>query len=158
MTVFTKLFVITTLGDSKNTNYRTGGLTTLGWPLIDISLVIIHLLETCGLRLSINVGRVTLVRTSSKLRSLLLHVPNLRFARLRPSFARSSVREAACGGLHSLNNIILGDDMIIATIVLTQYCTIFPGDETADPFEGGVEGYYRIGFFQNLSDLFVFDV
>src|SRR5882757_1263526 len=57
-----------------------------------------------------------------------------------------------------MDDIVLSDDVVIPAVVLAQYSPIFPGDEAAEPFQGGVEGNNGIGLFQHFSDLFPLNV
>lgn len=57
-----------------------------------------------------------------------------------------------------MDDIVLGDDMVIPAVVLAQDRSVLAGDQAAEAFQGGIEGYDGIGLFQYFSDLFAFDI
>ena len=48
--------------------------------------------------------------------------------------------------------------MVIPAVVFGEDGAVLPGDQVAEPFQGGVEGYDGVWLFQHLRNLFILDI
>src|SRR6185437_2743163 len=57
-----------------------------------------------------------------------------------------------------MNDIVFGDDLVIAAVILPEHGSILPGNQGAESFQWGIEGNHRVSFFKQVADPPAFEI